>query len=309
MQEFEDLREKTAEIAWCQKCWWEQGSLTCQDWFLLDAWYRSRCLEIPNTGESMIPCVDMVNHSADANSYYERMSDNNIALLLRPDSELVGGSEVTISYGSSKSEAEMLFSYGFVDEQSTAKTLTLNVDPFPDDPLGKAKAVAFSKPKVVSIFGKDNIAWRSPFLYFICLNEEDGLEFRVLQETDGSRGQLKVFWQGSDVTDATEDFELLTRSHELSDVFRLRVVSLLQDRIQQQLAILHESEDVLEAFASMPSISQDRYKSAMKLRRSETSLLEAAFESMCQEVRSKTDGWHRDYSSANTSIEDTATGE
>jgi len=37
IQEFEDLREKTIDIPWCQKCWWDTEDLTYQDWFLLDA--------------------------------------------------------------------------------------------------------------------------------------------------------------------------------------------------------------------------------------------------------------------------------
>ncbi|CAL3972609.1 unnamed protein product [Diplocarpon coronariae] len=278
-QEFEELREKTTEIAWCQKCWWEQESLTYQDWFLLDAWYRSRCLEVPNTGESMIPGIDMVNHSSEANSYYERTLDNNIALLLRPGLELDAESEITISYGSSKTEAEMLFSYGFIDQASTAKGLTLTIDPFPDDPLGKAKAAAFPKAKTVSIFRDgEEIAWDSPFLYFMSLNEEDGLEFKVLQETDGSLGRLRVFFQETDVTNATDQFERHTNGHELKDIFSLRVVALLQDRIQQQLECLYGSEDTVQSLESTRLVSQDRHKSALQLRKSEASMLEEAYE-------------------------------
>ncbi|KAK2625679.1 hypothetical protein QTJ16_004991 [Diplocarpon rosae] len=279
IQEFEELREKTTGIVWCQKCWWELESLTYQDWFLLDAWYRSRCLEVPNAGESMIPCVDIVNHSAEANSYYERTSDNNIALLLRPGMQLDAESEITISYGSSKTEAEMLFSYGFIDKESTVKGLTLTIDPFPDDPLGRAKAAAFSKTKTVCIYrDREEITWDCPFLYFMSLNEEDGLEFKVLQETDGSLGRLRVFFQDTDVTAATDHFELYTSGHERKDIFRLRVVAMLQDRIQQQLERLYGIEDTVQSLESNSFVSRDRYESALQLRTSEVLMLEEAYE-------------------------------
>ena len=110
-REFETLQEKTSEIAWCQKCWWEQETLKFSDWVLLDALYRSRCLELPNSGECLVPGLDMANHSSQANTFYEPNSKNGVALVLRPGVKLEAGAEVTISYGSSKSDAEMLFSY------------------------------------------------------------------------------------------------------------------------------------------------------------------------------------------------------
>lgn len=235
----------------------------------------------------MIPCVDMVNHSSQASSYYERKSDNNLVLLLRPEVQIDAGSEVTISYGSSKTSAEMLFSYGFIDEDSTTQGLTLSLEPFPDDPLGKAKVAAFSKPTTLRIFDKEGaVQWESPFLYFMCINEEDGLEIQVLQQNDGSRGQLKVFWQGSDVTGATQDFESLTSDHPLKDVFKLRVIAMLQDRIRQQLRCicLFEIEDAVQALGSTASISQDRYRSAIQLRKSEMAILKQAFNATEKEV-------------------------
>lgn len=70
-------------------------------------------------------------------------------LLLHPGIGLGRDSEITISYGFSKSAAEMLFSYGFIDKGSVTSSLTLNLEPFPDDPLGRAKFAAFLGPPVV----------------------------------------------------------------------------------------------------------------------------------------------------------------
>jgi hypothetical protein len=278
LREFETLREQTASIAWCKKCWWDDDALEFRDWILVDAWYRSRSLELPDVGQCMVPVLDMVNHSSQPNAYYEHISSSGVSLVMRPDKFLEVGSEITISYGDVKSEAEMLFSYGFIDEQSINKSLVLTLEPFPDDPLGKAKAAAFGGPPVLLIFiEEDDVQWDCPFLYFMLLNEEDGLEFRMLQQIDGTRSQLKVFWQGSDVTDATKTFESLISNHPLSDVFKLRAMALLQDRIRQQLERLYESEDEVELVADTPLVRPDRRSNAMLLRKSEKLTLEKAF--------------------------------
>jgi hypothetical protein len=278
LREFETLRGQTASIAWCKKCWWDDDALEFRDWILVDAWYRSRSLELPDIGQCMVPVLDMVNHSSQPNAYYEHASSNGVSLLMRPDKLLEVGSEITISYGDVKSEAEMLFSYGFIDEQSINKSLTLTLEPFPDDPLGKAKTAAFGRPLVLRVsIEQDDVQWECPFLYFMLLNEEDGLEFRMLQQTDGTRSQLKVFWQGSDVTDATNTFESLISNHPLSDVFNLRAMALLQDRLRQQLERLYESEDEVELVADTPLLGLHQRSNAMLLRKSEKLTLEKAF--------------------------------
>jgi hypothetical protein len=233
----------------------------------------------------MVPVLDMVNHSSQPNAYFEHTSSNGVSLLMRPNMVLEVCSEITISYGTSKSEAEMLFSYGFIDEQSTNKSLALTLEPFPDDPLGKAKKAAFAGPSLLRIYvDQDEIKWECPFLFLMLLNEEDGLEFRMLQQTDGSRSPLKVFWQGSDKSDATETFESLISSHPLSDVFKLRAIALLQDRIRQQLERLYESEDEVDLVADTPFVGPDRRSSAMFLRKSEKSTLEKAFAAADKQV-------------------------
>lgn len=254
------------------------------DYVLVDAWYRSRSLELPNSGESMIPCLDMVNHSNEASAFYEEVANNDVALFLRQGVKLDAGSEVTISYGASKSQAEMLFSYGFIDGQSATKETVLILDTSPDDPLGKAKLAAFPGPPTVRLFEKDGaIAWDGPFLYLMCLNEEDGLGFGTLQETDGSCSGPRVFWQESDVTEATSTFETLINNHELRDVFQLRVVVLLQDRIQQQANRLWESEETAESKAASSPDSPGR-SDALTLRRTEAAMLEGAYTAVDMQV-------------------------
>ena len=286
LREFETLREKTVGISWCQTCWWENDTLEFSDWILLDAWYRSRSLELPKSGESMVPCLDMTNHSSNANAYYEQTSDNGAALLLRPDMKLEVGSEVTISYGDSKSSAEMLFTYGFLNEQSGTNAIILPLQPFDDDPLGKAKVAVFAGRPVVEISLVDGkVKWESPFLFLMCLNEEDGLEFKVLQQNDGLHSQLKVFWQGTDVTEETTTFEALVSHHELKDIFVLRSVALLQDRIRQQIERLYNSEDAVQSLASVAR--EGCQSAALQLRMAEAALLEEAFTTVDMQVSSR----------------------
>jgi hypothetical protein len=51
-REFEQLRQATEGIAWCQRSWWDEktGALTIDDWKYVDAAYRSRMLDLPGSG-------------------------------------------------------------------------------------------------------------------------------------------------------------------------------------------------------------------------------------------------------------------
>ena len=207
----------------------------------------------------------MANHSSEANAYYEEIRDSGVSLILRPGAKLESGTEVTISYGDSKSDAEMLFSYGFIDERSARNDLILHLQASPDDPLGKAKSTAFRMPQTVHIAQVDGkIEWDSPFLYLSLLNEEDGLEFKMQLQTDGSSGDWRVFWQESDVTDEIASFETLIASHELNEIFHLRAVVMLQERIREQLELLYETEESVALLAALSHLNVDRQAMALK---------------------------------------------
>lgn len=221
----------------------------------------------------MVPGLDMANHSSKANTFYEQTDKNGVSLLLKPGVTVEAGSELTISYGESKSEAELLFSYGFIDQDSTTCQVVLSLEPMPDDPLGRAKLAAFSDAPIVRIAKTvaGDIEWESPFLALLCLNEEDGLDFKLLQKTDGSR-DLRVFWQENDVTDKTTTFEALMDGHELKDVFKLRVVALLQDRIRQQIERLYESEETVQSLIALSRNNSSRQDAALRYLKSTVTL-------------------------------------
>ncbi|PNY26362.1 SET domain protein, partial [Tolypocladium capitatum] len=284
--EFDELREATEALPFWNANLWEHNTASVDDWVLVDAWYRSRCLELPQVGAAMVPGLDMVNHSSSPTAYYEVDGGSEVALLMRPGCRASGGQEVTISYGESKSAAEMLFSYGFIDGDSTARELTLHLEPFPDDPLAKAKLDVFRGAPAARLSqeGGQAARWDSPFVYLMCLNEEDGLEFGLLQETTGDR-QIRLLWRGDDVTARAGDFEGLIRGHELCDVFRLRAVAVLHELVETQLSGIRggpRSEQLQQA-AAAGLLRDEHVAAAQALKEAEGQVLEAAAQALAGE--------------------------
>ena len=281
--EFENLREKSSELPFWNSMLWENETATIDDWALVDAWYRSRCLELPSTGEAMVPSVDMANHSNEPDAYYDEDSDGDVEILLRPGFTVPDGGEVTISYGEFKSAAEMLFSYGFIDPTTSKDEMTLALDSFPDDPLAQAKIHLYGGLPTVRLSRTDgNLAWDCPFLHLMCLNEEDGLDFRILQDQDGGR-QLRLFWQEEDVTDRAADFESLTQDHPLSPLFRLRAVTVLHQQMSAQLERIRASQTDEDQHG--PDRRPECIQAARTLQEWESSLLESATEALQEQVR------------------------
>jgi hypothetical protein len=183
----------------------------------------------------MVPGLDMANHSLKHSARYDETSDGDVILLPNPGSRVPSGEEITISYGEAKSAAEMLFSYGFIDQESAVKELALHLDALPDDPLGKAKLHIYKGSRTARLsLTEQSFQWHSPLLYLLILNEEDGLAFRVVQDTSGGR-ELKLLWQDEDVTERTGEFEALVQDHPLYQVFKLRAVAVLGERVAMQL--------------------------------------------------------------------------
>ncbi|KAK2758139.1 hypothetical protein FQN53_008319, partial [Emmonsiellopsis sp. PD_33] len=274
-KEFDHLREATIEIPWCNHEWWsgDTGRLSFEDWKLVDAMYRSRALEFPGVGHSMVPCVDMSNHAAgdETGALYETDKDGNAVLQLRWGKKLEVGDEVTITYGDEKGASEMIFSYGFLEtNMSTARQLFLDLDIPTDDPLRPAKkaicddAPGFrlfttatspspanspsslvTKPETVPTPPPvTETDWEGRFVWWICINEEDGLEFRVAQSTTGQR-ELKVAWKEEDLdlSSGTQPLVDRLRQDPMWEVFQLRAVVSLQERIGSQLSRLRASDE------------------------------------------------------------------
>ncbi|KAJ4155624.1 hypothetical protein LMH87_000860 [Akanthomyces muscarius] len=281
--EFDKLRDASTTLPFWNRLFWEEDGAAFPDWLLADAWYRSRCLELPQASHAMVPALDMVNHSAaGATAYYEEETSGDVSLRIRPGASVAAGDEINISYGDSKAAAEMLFSYGFIDPDGKTRQLTLHLESFPDDPLGLAKRRVFGGAPVVTLrqteggSGGGDRLWDSGFVHLMCLNEEDGLEFRILQDDAGDR-QLRVFWQDEDVTERAGDFETLLKDHPLQALFQLRAVSVVQERAASQLQKLAAapSSEQLEPLIAADIIDQNHVDLVSTLKDIERSVLEA----------------------------------
>lgn len=107
----------------------------------------------------------------------------------------------------------------------------------------------------------------------MCVNQEDGLSFKVLQETSGER-RLQVLWNEDEVDDISKLMDYLQESN-LWPIYQLRAIALVQGRVEAQLT------ELLELGAETTSIAdQDiRYQElfvATRLRALERRLLEKA---------------------------------
>ena len=288
-REFTYLREKTTSILWCRQYWWdtETGQLTIEDWRYVDAIYRSRALDFPGVGHATVPCIDMANHAiGDATvALYETDVDGNAVLLLRELKAVDVDEEITITYGDEKGACEMLFSYGFIEEgSSTAREMFLDIDIPEDDPLGLAKRRASKAPpgfKLCSLDG--HVRWKGPLVWLLCINEEDGLEFKVAQSNDGTT-ELQMLFKDEVLTDASGLSDLL-RKEALWDVFQLRATAMVQSRVEQQLERLQASTRRVQKAQEHGEIHSEIEGYAIELRDLEEALMHAAYE--CLETTKK----------------------
>ena len=284
-REFDYLHDSMREIPWFQSLREYQNDDTFFDkWLEVDAMYRSRALDLPGSGHAMVPCVDLANHAAgeETVALYETDNDGDAVLLLRDNKTLKEGDEVTITYGDLKGACEMLFSYGFIDERMiSAQEIFLDLEIPLDDPLKRPKMALSHSPPGVRLFLIDgHVDWESDFVWLICVNEEDGLQFQIMQQTSG-QNELSVSWKDSALRDVTK-LENIIRAESGWEVFELRVQVTVQSRVEQQLRALYDSENLV--------VDQDRDRvsnnitSILRLRTLEEQLLIEAFESLESKV-------------------------
>ncbi|KAF7597554.1 hypothetical protein BBP40_000032 [Aspergillus hancockii] len=295
-KEFEHLRQSTEDIAWCQKHWWSEdtGSITFDDWKYVDAASRSRMVDLPGSGHAMVPCIDMANHASEdtVKALYEEDTEGNVVLQLRQGRKLHAIEEVTISYGDDKPASEMIFSYGFLEkERASAKQIFLDLDIPDDDPLKMAKKL-FCKATTagVRLFDTHTLeagstSWDSPFVWWVCVNEEDGLEFELLQTNEGDR-ELKVSWKGTEIKDPS-DLKAFLATDPLWDIFQLRAVVTVLDRLESQFYILRETQIMVAEISQhedmLALFKPEVFGTINSLRELEGKLLEKGIEDLAKQ--------------------------
>lgn len=96
------------------------------------------------------------------------------------------------------------------------------------------KEAVFKSAPILRVIdlGEDGVMWTGGFVWLMCVNDEDGLAFRVLQMNDGE-WRLVVLWRGEEVE--VEKLEEKLEGSEAWEVFQLRALILVQERVQVQL--------------------------------------------------------------------------
>jgi len=286
--EYDRLRSAAERTRWYMTV---KDHLDLDDWLQVDAMYRSRALDFPNIGHCMAPCIDLANHASnDATvAIYEKDTEGNAILLLRDNKRLKVGDEVTITYGDEKGACEMIFSYGFLEhEMESAETVFLSLDLTSNDQMRIAKAsIADCAPGVKIVdAGGGKIEWTGDFIWLLCVNAEDGLRFELARTVDGQDDEMQAFFGQEEITGGAAQLHELLKSSPLWDVYHLRAMTLLQQRVFDQLQGLFQSQDEVDAthHGDGTEIKTTTYALAMKLRQLEFELLELAYESFEEEV-------------------------
>lgn len=137
-----------------------------------------------------------------------------------------------------------------------------------DDPLRPAKMLVNDAAPGFRIYDKDDgIGWESDYIWLVAINEEDGLDCKVRQTIDGER-EIQALWKEHEL-DSTAKLRDLLREDVQWDVYQLRAVVLLQNRVEAQLHTLQE-------FGEPPrdaSIKEGPWKLAERLRSLESAML------------------------------------
>lgn len=265
--------------------------LEYDDWLLVDAMYRSRALDYPGIGHCMVPCIDLANHTAGeaTTSVYEKDDNGNAILLLRDGQSVEEGQEVTITYGDEKGACEMLFSYGFLEQDRTsAETLFLGLTISDDDPqrTGKTRVADCAPGFKIIDTGDGEIDWTGDFIWLLCVNSDDGLTFQLARTVDGADDEMEAFFQDTELKHGAAQLYSLLGKSDLWDVYRLRAIAILQQKVFDQMQVLYGTQDEMEAVPHGPETGMRErcYQQAMQLRKLEFELLERAYEDFEKQV-------------------------
>ena len=287
-REYDQLCASASQTRWYQAV---QDYIGFDDWLQVDAMYRSRALEMTGIGHCMVPCVDLANHASGEAivASYEKDSNGNAVLLLRDGKKVSQDGEVTITYGDEKGACEMIFSYGFLeDSMQSAGSLFLSLAIPDNDIFRREKArIADCAPgfKLIDA-GDSEIDWTGDFVWLFCVNEDDGMRFEIARTVDGDE-EVGAFFRATELTGGASGLRSLLQDSDLWDVYKLRAVTILQQRVFDQLQLLYSTQEDMEVVGhgGETNIRDGPYHLAMTLRRLEFDLQERAYEVLEAQVR------------------------
>ena len=291
-REFAAFQNATKSLDWCEP-WWnsEHGCLTIKDWKIVDAMYRSRAMDFEEYGLCLVPVMDMANHSgldAFRAMYNIEESTHDACLSLEENKSVNAGEEITIMYGLYRGAADSVFSYGFIEEDlPTASSMFLGVNLPEDDPLALAKVSALDIKNGFKIYTPpttETPAWSSPFIWAMCINEEDGLKLQ-LEIVNDSEKRLRVTWKGQSIENQY-DLETHLRTDYFWDLFQLRAYTIVHERIEDEIRLRTQLFNRPAEEKRPRSIDENSpvWSLAENLRKLELDLLRKAAEEFFQKV-------------------------
>lgn len=188
----------------------------------------------------------------------------------------------------------MIFSYGFLESDVTdARQLFLDLDIPDHDPLKPAKKMFCDDAPGLRLFTlpeSTSTDWESDFVWWSCVNEEDGLDFSVVQTNDGAK-QLQVTWKGEDI-ESSERLKDILSTDPMWDIFQLRAVVLIQGRVEHQLSTMQEAEEYVQSVQNRGQRDDsgsgnwgEVWEVTSRLRKLETDLLQRGIVDLEEKVR------------------------
>jgi hypothetical protein len=127
-----------------------------------------------------------------------------------------------------------------------------------------------------------DIDWTGDFIWLLCVGQDDGFNFQLARTVDGPE-EVEATFDGEVLSDARDLRRKLSQS-SLWDVYRLRAVVVLQQRVYDQLQVLYSTQEDVERQHDASTVGEAQYHLAMKLRRFEFELLEKAHEDFERQV-------------------------
>ncbi|GAO47452.1 SET domain-containing protein [Saitoella complicata NRRL Y-17804] len=264
-------------------------NLSLEQYVLADTWYTSRCLD----GSIMVPILDFANHSSKANARWERNEAGDMMLVLRDDlAEVVKeGDEITISYGEEKGSGELLFTYGFLEEELPySKQMTALAIPDGDDvayeleakmEVWKARAVGPPRLTLTVNTDGEHVEWDCPWFYLYILEDDDNIDFMSgYGSHEPGLTTLRAYIDDEFINEPADIVRILKARRNKWPVYQSRANRAVLQCVEKQLQVLRETDELANNVAGREEVC----RLGLKLREQEMQLLEKVKEQLSQEV-------------------------